>query len=204
MIESKRRSGAVRALLVSAVMAASLLTTGCVSGLYVDTATKEVPIAQMKKPAQAKPATVVFEFQTKGAPNAAATKQLQDEVLSYVAETGLFAQPAASASAMLNITINNIPLTDDAVSKGFVTGLTFGLAGSAVTDGYVCTVTYLAPGQGAPVVKTARHAVHATIGNASPPPGAGKPLEAALAYKTMAREVISNALRDLALDPAFH
>jgi len=204
MTDSNRRSSILRAFLVPAVLAASLLTTGCATGLYVDTATKEVPVAELKKPVQPKPTNVVFEFQTKGAPNATATKHLQDGVVSYVAQTGLFAPPAAVGSSMLNITINNIPLTDDAASKGFVTGLTFGLAGSAVTDGYVCTVSYLPAGQGVAIVKTARHAVHATIGNASPPPGAGKPLEAAVAYNTMAREVVSNALRDLALDPAFN
>jgi hypothetical protein len=177
--------------------------TGCAS-LYVDTATKEVPVSQMKKPAQLKPTQVVFEFQTKGAPNAQATSMLKDPVVAHVAESGMFAPAAASGSAMLTVTINNIPLTDDATSKGFVTGLTFGLAGSAVTDGYVCTLSYLPPGQSTPIVKTARHAIHATIGNASPPPGAGKPVDANTAVKTMARDIVSNALRDLSLDPAFN
>lgn len=203
MTTVQRSAMAFRALVLSAAVAASTLMTGCAS-LYVDTATKEVPVSEMKKPAQLKPTQVVFEFQTKGAPNATATNMLKDQVIAHVAESGLFAPAAASGSAMLTISINNIPLTDDAASKGFVTGLTFGLAGSAVTDGYVCTVSYLAPGQAAPVVKTARHAIHATVGNASPPPGAGKPVDGATAAKTMARDIVSNALRDLALDPAFN
>lgn len=203
MIFMSRSTKALRALCIAAAMAAAALTTGCAS-LYVDTATKEIPVAEMKKPAQAKPTQLVFEFQTKGAPNAAATKQLKDDVQAYVAQTGLFAPAQAAGSALLTISINNIPLTDDATSKGFVTGLTFGLAGSAVTDGYVCTLTYLPPGQSAPIVKTARHAIHATIGNASPPAGAGKPVDGLTAAKTMTRDIISNALRDLALDPSFN
>ena len=203
MTTVKRSTAALRALVVIGALAASAFTTGCAS-LYVDTATKEVPVSEMKKPAQLKPTQVVFEFQTKGAPNAAATKLLKDDVNAQVAGSGLFAPAAATGSAMLTISINNIPLTEDAASKGFVTGLTFGLAGSAVTDGYVCTVSYLPPGQSAPIVKTARHAIHATIGNASPPPGAGKPVDGVTAAKTMARDVISNALRDLSIDPAFN
>jgi hypothetical protein len=203
MISQYCSTQALRALFIAGAMAAATLTTGCAS-LYVDTATKEIPVADMKKPAQTKPTQLVFEFQTKGAPNATATKTLKDDVQAYVKETGLFAEAQASGSALLTISINNIPLTEDAASKGFVTGLTFGLAGSAVTDGYVCTVTYLAAGQSAPIVKTARHAIHATIGNASPPPGAGKPVDGLTAAKTMTRDIVSNALRDLALDPAFN
>ncbi len=192
-----------RTMVLCAAMAAGMLSSGCAS-TYVDTATKEVPVALMKKPAQLKPTQVIFEFQTKGAPNATATNQLKDSVLAHVAETGLFAPAAASGSAMLNVTINNIALTDDVAAKGFVTGLTFGLAGSAVTDGYICTVSYLPAGQGAPIVKTARHAIHTTIGSASPPAGAGQPVDMATAAKTMTRAIVSTALRDLALDPAFN
>lgn len=191
-------------LALCCALAASTLMTGCGS-MYVDTATKEVPVAEMKKPAQPKPTQVAFEFQTKGAVNAAATKLLKDSVAAQVTESGLFAPATGSADqAMLTIALNNIPLTDNAAAKGFVTGLTFGLAGNAVTDGYVCTLTYLPPGQSVPIVKTARHAIHTTIGNASPPPGAVKAADGMTAVKTMTRDVVSNALRDLSLDPAFN
>jgi len=203
MTTVNRSTRAVRALVLMAAIAASGFITGCAS-MYVDTATKEVPVSAMKKPVQVKPTQVVFEFQTKGAPNATATKFLNDAVVAQVNETGLFAPAAASGSAMLTISINNIPLTDDVASKGFVTGLTFGLAGSAVTDGYVCTVSYLAPGATTPVVKTARHAIHTTLGNASPPAGAGKPVDGTTAVKTMTRDIVSNALRDLSNDPTFN
>jgi hypothetical protein len=203
MTTVKRSATALRAFLIMGAVAASAFMTGCAS-MYVDTATKEVPVSEMKKPVQVKPTQVVFEFQTKGAPNAAGTNLLKEGVIAQIAETGLFAPATAGGSAMLTITINNVPLTDDVASKGFVTGLTFGLAGSAITDGYICTVSYLAAGQSAPIVKTARHAIHATLGNANPPPGAGKPVDGVTAAKTMARDVISVALRDLSLDPTFN
>ena len=90
------------------------------------------------------------------------------------------------------------------MSKGFVTGLTFGLAGSAVTDGYVCTVQYLPAGQDKVITATAKHAIHTTLGNASPPPNARKSADMAEAVKTMTHEILSNALRDLAANPLFN
>jgi hypothetical protein len=197
---------AMRMLLISGALAASAFMTGCAS-VYVDTATKEVPVSEMKKVAQPKPTQVAFEFQTKGAPNAQATTMLKEAVTSQVVESGLFAAAPAvpgTGVAMLTISINNTPLTDNAEGKGFVTGLTFGLAGTAVTDGYTCTLSYLPAGQSTPIVKTARHAIHATIGNASPPAGAGKPVDGLTAVKTMTRDILSNALRDLSIDPNFN
>lgn len=196
----------IRRLVALAAVAGSALLTGC-ANMYVDTATKEIPVAQMKKVAQPKPVQLAFEFQTTGAPNAGATAFLKDAVSSQVAESGLFAATPGSAgtpAAMLTIKLNNVPLTDNAAAKGFVTGLTFGLAGSAVTDGYECTLTYLPAGQAQPIVKTARHAIHTTIGNASPPAGAGKAMDPQAAVKAMTRDVVSNALRDLSLDPHFN
>jgi hypothetical protein len=56
-----------------------------------------------------------------------------------------------------------------AVGKGFGTGLTFGLAGSHVTDGYEMTVRLT---QGTTVTERAySHAILSTIGNASGPHG---------------------------------
>lgn len=195
----------LRALFLCAAIGATSLLTGC-GTMYVDTATKEIPVSAMKKMAQPKPTQVSFEFQTKGAPNTAATNILKDAVTQQIMESGLFAPAGGSAGpgAMLTITLNNVPLTDDAASKGFVTGLTFGLAGSAVTDGYICTLSYLPAGQSAPIVKTARHAIHTTVGNASPPAGAGKSVDGMTAIKTVARDVVSNALNDLSFDPTFN
>lgn len=192
----------MRALVICGAMATASMMTGCISmNSYVDTATKEVAVADFKKPAQAKPAEIIFEFKNMGAPNAAGTKMLKDTVIAQVLESGLVTQ---GQGGLLTVSLNNEPITKDATSKGFVTGLTFGLAGSAVTDGYVCTVSYLPAGQSTPIVKTARHAIHTTIGNASGPAEAVKSESIEAAIKTMTRAVVSNALRDLSLDPAFN
>ncbi|CAJ0694868.1 hypothetical protein LMG19089_01415 [Ralstonia edaphis] len=196
----------IRRMVMASALTGAALLTGCAS-FYVDTATKAVPASEMKKVADPKPVQLVFEFQTKGAPNPRVTTLLKDTAAKEVIETGLFSKVSTEPTpnvGMLNVTLNNVPVTDDAASKGFVTGLTFGLAGSAVTDGYICTVSYLPPGQATPIVKTARHAIHTTLGNANPPAGAKKSATALDAVQQVTREVLSNALKDLSYDAAFN
>ncbi|WP_229427103.1 hypothetical protein [Massilia atriviolacea] len=199
------RARTVSTLLASCLLAGAALLTGCSTPMHLDTSTKEVPVSEMKKVANPQPVQLTFEFLSRGAPSAAATAFLKDAVTAQVAESGLFAQAGSAApAAMLMISMDNIKVGDDKTGSAFLTGMTFGLSGTAVTDGYICTVSYLPAGQAKPIVKVARHAIHTTIGNASPPPSAGKPMAPEVAVKTMAREVLSNALRDLSFDPAFN
>ena len=187
-------------LLISAT-----LLTGCAS-MYVDTATKEISVSEFRKVAQPQPVQLSFEFQTNGAPNATATTFLKEKITEQVKASGLFSSVELTPGAggnMLSVTLNNVPITKDAAAQGFVTGLTFGLAGSAVTDGYVCTMRYLPAGQTEFIVTTAKHAIHTTLGNANPPVDAKKSANSTDAIHTMTREILSNNLRDLAANPNF-
>jgi len=193
-----------RYLPVMAVFFSAALLSGCAS-FYLDPATKDVPVAEMHHAAAPQPVRLSFEFQTRGAPNSRATEFLTPAVREQLQASGLFSSlDGGPNAAILEIKLNNIPLNDgSAAAKGFVTGFTFGLVGSQVSDGYECKLSYLPPGQSAPVVKMARHAIHATLGNASPPPGTIKADDATAAVKQMTHAVLSNALRDLSRDPAF-
>jgi hypothetical protein len=178
---------------------------GCAS-MYVDGNTKEIASSQYHKPAVPRPVQFFYEFQTKGVANAAVTGKTKERVLAQVKDSGLFStvseEPTASG-ATLSITINNVPLTDDAFSKGFVTGLTLGLAGSQVSDGYICTARYRANAQSPAEVKQARHAIHTTIGAGGPPPNSIKTSSAEEAVTMMMRQVVSNVLNDISRDPQF-
>ncbi len=183
----------------------TVLLGGCASA-YLDGSTKEIPTAQFKKPASPAPVQVLFDFQTKGVANAQATALLRDRVIAQVKASGLFSDASANATpngAVLSITVNNVPLTDDAFSKGFVTGLTFGLAGSQVSDGYVCTATYRASNDAAPLTKQARHAIHTTMGAAATPGNATKMPDHKEAAFQMTSQVVSNLLNDLSHDANF-
>lgn len=193
-------------LFLRAMLAAALVAlTGCATH-YVDGANKEILPSQLTKPAQPKPVQLVFEFQSKGVSNARATEMVKGMVSDNVKASGLFAQvdeKPVAGNALLSVTINNVPLTDDAFSKGFLTGLTFGAAGSQVTDGYVGTVRYIGTGNTTPVIKTARHAIHTTLGASGAPANAYKASSLDDALRTMVRQLTSAALNELSKDPSF-
>lgn len=188
-----------------ALFFAALMLSGCAS-VYLDNATKEIPASEFKKPAAPKPVQLLFEFQTKGVPNASITKLLSPLIADQIKASGLFSEvqetPVANG-ALLSVTLNNVALTDDAFNKGFVTGLTFGLAGSQVSDGYVCTARFTPAAQAAPISKTARHAIHAVLGAKDAPANATRVDNFDTAALMMTRQVISNVLNDLSRDPGF-
>jgi hypothetical protein len=179
------------------VLSASL--TGCISPkMYVDATLPKVNYADLQAPASKHPVQLLYEFQTKGAVNAAAIKQTQPVAFATLQKTGLFSEvvtaPTTSDYKLL-VTINNVPVTQDAASKGFATGLTLGLAGTTVTDGYICTATYQGPGQ-QPVVKTYNHAIHTTIGNTDAPKGL-QPAKPQDAVNQIVEDLILNTVSDL-------
>ncbi|QPF76324.1 hypothetical protein G8A07_27585 [Roseateles sp. DAIF2] len=179
--------------------------TGCAS-YYVDGSTREVATTQFKKREQPQAVQLLFEFQTKGVTNAQATSLLKKRITEQVQTSGLFSEVVEAPvknGATLSIVMNNVPMSDDAFSKGFVTGLTFGLAGSQVTDGYVCTASYRGPGDAAGITKKVRHAIHTTMGAASQPGNAQKAGSIEEAVTQMSRQVVSQVLNELSQDPAF-
>lgn len=181
------------------------ILTGCATH-YVDTALKDVPSEKLKKVAAPKPVQLLFEFQTKNGSNPVATNQLKSQVTEIVKKTELFSDisptPVANGT-VLSIVVNNVVLTDDAASQGFVTGLTFGLAGSSVTDGYVCNVVYIPDHNTPKISKVVRHAIHTTLGNAKVPANAGKPVPMEEAVTTMLRQIVTNGVNDIGNDAAF-
>ncbi|MGE5470628.1 MAG: hypothetical protein ACM3X0_07535 [Bacteroidota bacterium] len=187
------------------MLLAVTLLSGCATH-YVDTATTDVPVSAYKKIEQPKPVQLVFEFQTKGVANARATEFLKGQVVEQVKASGLFSSvedKPVPGNAMLGVTLNNVPLTDNVFGKGFVTGLTFGLAGKQVTDGYICTVDYSSDTQKPAVNKTARHAIHTVLGAKGAPENAQPAKNIEEAVKTMTRQIVATAIRDVSLDPAF-
>jgi hypothetical protein len=202
MSTSARRAFAAGLSLV-ALGSVTLAVSGCAT-MYVDNGLKDVTDSEYRHPQTPNPVQLIFSFETKGTPNARATDFLKNDITTVVNNSHLFstvsADPIAGGS-ILSITINNVPVTDNAFAKGFATGLTFGLAGNVVTDGYVCTIEYLgAPGQ-SKVTKSRSHAIHTTVGAKGAPANATKAASQKDAVETMARQVVGNTLKDLADDP---
>lgn len=193
-----------RCLLIGFILFASLLAGGCAT-YYVDTALTDVKPEQFKKPVNPKPVQLIFEFQSKGVANARVTELLKTQVVEQIKACQLFSQVSAEPvdGSVLSITINNISLSDNAFSKGFITGLTFGAAGNMATDGYICTVSYMPAQSSKKITKTVRHAIHTTVGAHSGPVNAERSDSIKDAVEKMTRQIVSNALYDLSKDPAF-
>lgn len=200
------RGAVVARALSTAVLALGLSAlTGC-ANFYVDNKLPEVPATQFTKPAEPRAVQLFFEFQTKGVQNQIATVHLKTRVTEQIRDSGVFSAVSdgpVPGGATLSIVMDNVPTSDDAFSKGFVTGLTFGLAGSQIGDGYLCTATYRAPGGPAPIVKKARHVLWTTVGAKSAPPDAIKATSAEEAITLISRQIVSNVLNDVTLDPSF-
>jgi hypothetical protein len=195
------------ALLMPGMLAlcALLFISGCAS-FYVDGTAGDVDPAGYRKTDAPRAVQVLFEFQTKGVPNGRATTYLKSHTVERVTASGLFSTVSdkpVPGEALLSITIDNVPITDNAFQKGFVTGLTFGLAGSVVTDGYVCTVQYRGGTDATPIEKRTRHAIHTAIGASRAPPNATRAKNSGDAVMTMTRQIVDRALQDLSQDPDF-
>ena len=193
---------------IAAFLGIFVLLTGCAS-VYVDGNSPEVPSAHFKKPAAAQSTQLIFEFKTKGVANVAATDLLKEKVVQQIEASGLFSKVSASpmeGGALLTLTINNIALTDDAAAKGFVAGLTFGLAGQTVADGYELSLSYFGNSKGGKptVVKQGKHVIYTSIGSSSPPEGAIKTDNTNDAVFLMLKQSLSRLLNELSLDPQFN
>jgi hypothetical protein len=182
----------------SGLLLLAALLGGCISPTsYIDPALPNLRAQDIAPVGSPKPVQLLYEFRTKGAANARATERSKPIVMETMQKSGLFSsvsETPVAGGGTLTMVIDNISLTDDAVGKGFRTGLTFGLVGNMVTDGYVCTATYSAGGKVAST--TVKHAMHTTVGNASGPPGI-EPMKPNEAVPIMLRQITLNALQGL-------
>lgn len=200
---ARRGARLLRTLFLILFAVSAALLAGCATH-YVDGTVKDIPDAQFARPAQPQPVQLVVEFQTNGKPNARATDVVKPMVTERVKASGLFGAISdhPGAGATLNVTINNVAMLDEAMRKGFLTGLTLGIAGSTVTDGYECTVTYERAGS-APLVKKAKHAIYTSMGSTSDVPGGVKVGSIGEGVQIMVRQIVGVALKELSDDPAF-
>lgn len=194
-----------------AVAFGTLAVAGLASAaVYVDAGTTDLKPEDKVVVAHPQPVQLLFEFQTKGAPNARATKFLKSHVVDTVKASGLFSDVSDAATAngaIVSVVINNVINPEElraAEGKGFVTGATFFVAGSNVRDSYICTIDYVAGPHSAKITRTAHHAVITQMGLInSPPVGAVKIGSMNDAVFTMARQIVANPLNAIAGDPGF-
>jgi hypothetical protein len=171
--------------------------SGCISTKsYVDPQYRHASYGDLARPAPPYTLRVNVEFQRNGVARPAADAQVRADIERSLRASGV-AVPydgKTPAEGELSFVLNNVANVGAAAGKGFGTGLTFGLAGSHVTDGYQMTVRLT---QGTTITERVySHAIHSTVGNASGPPGL-TPVSLGAAFNQVIDDLVLNALKDL-------
>jgi hypothetical protein len=201
---------ALGALLILSGSMTALESTPARAATYLGAELVELKPEDRVAVAHRQPVQLLFQFQTKGAPNGRATKMLKKQVTDVVKASGLFSDISDDPTpngAILSVQIDDLADakdTSDAESKGFVTGATFFVAGSTVRDKYQCNVDYVAGPTAPKISKVARQTLYFQMGLINhPPEGAVKIGGLNDAVMTMVRQVVANPLNEVAKDPGF-
>lgn len=187
-------------VLVLCVLAVALVMQGCITTKsYVDPAFPKVGLSEVKSlEGAAQPLVLDFQFLRNGTAMPKITQAVRPNVETILADTGYFAPILTSKEAseqQLTIKLDNVGDIKEAKNKGFATGLTFGLAGNTVTDGYIFSASFLKTGKN-PFEKTYNHAIVSTVGNAKGPEGQ-TPLKTTEAFDVVLQELLLNLVNDL-------
>ena len=184
------------------LLAAAAIIAGCAKS-YVDPTYKDASYDQLT--ASTAPVKVVleFEFQTNGKKNNTAEKAVRPMLVDMLRDSRVVTPvedtDQESGAGRLKITMNNVGDIGNAFAKGFGTGLTFGLIGSMVTDGYIFTAEYTPPGDENSISKSYEHALYTAIGNKSGPDGL-ESMSPAEAFRAVLEDLVIVYLKDLQKD----
>jgi len=175
------------------------LTAGCLSiKSYVDPFLPQVGYGDLLPRRDVRPAVLTVAFHRNGEPASLGTSRAREEIRTVFEKSKLFSaltdKPTGDAD-QFDIVLDNRGDVGDAMAKGMLTGITFGGAGSRVTDGYVFTVKFQRAGA-EPLTKVYRHAIHSTIGNAAEPQGIAS-MSISEAFSKVVEGLVLNLLLDL-------
>ncbi len=173
-----------------------LFVGGCVSSKsYVDPKYSDTSYTKIRKVEKQYDVKIEIEFQRNGKHLAAVDNELRSNVERVFRASGVVVPSATESNISIKITCNNIADIAAARAKGFGTGLTFGTAGTAVTDFYNITIEFRKGDE--VVVKSYDHALYTTIGNKAPPVQGVEPTSAGNAFSGVLEDVILQFLKDM-------
>ena len=184
----------------SLLLVATVMISGC-SEHYVDpnfslaTYDDIQPVAERHK-AYVEAVFIVFN----GEPNEKLSASVKNHAVRALRSTGaLTIAEEEAAEIHIKLRMENVVSAGElagATAKGMVTGFTFGLVGTAVTDGFVMTITYSDPEHGE-LVKEYKHAVHTTIGVKDAPFKNVQSKSMDDAFATIIEELMLNFVHDM-------
>ena len=175
------------------------LTVGCLSvKSYVDPQLPKIGYGDLLPRRDLRPAILTVTFHRDDEPASLGASRARDEVRTVFERSKLFSAVTDTATGdadRFDVVLDDRGDVSDATAKGMLASITFGGAGSRVTNGYLFTVKFQKTGS-EPVTKIYRHAIHSTIGNADGPPGL-VPMGISEAFSKVVEELVLNLLLDL-------
>ncbi len=186
------------------LLLAVTITMPAMAAVYVERSPGEVPPERKARVAAPAPVQLLIAFQTDGKDNPRAAKYVKPIITKAIEASGLFSavgEATTTEGATLFVTMNNI-VQKGAAGKGFLTGLTLGLAGTVVRDGYVTTLEYVPARGAAPVTKAIEHGIYLKIGAKSAPENVDKVKGIAEAIEIVIRQSLDHGLAAIFPPPA--
>jgi len=169
---------------------------GCVStNSFVDPAYGRATYDDITRRTEPYKWRIVVEFQRNGAHLPEADSELMSNVERVLLASGIAIPSPEGGSGQIKVVVNNIAAIGSAGTKGFGTGLTFGLVGTTVSDYYEMEVELSVNGK---VVRRSgyKHAIHTTLGNARGPQGV-EAVSVPAALSKVLEQMMLNCLKDL-------
>ena len=169
---------------------------GCISSnSYVDPQFREAAREDIRQAKTVHRVAVETEFRTHGRLNGRANSELRREVIQALQATGTAMVVNGPADITVRVRANNVGDMGKAVGKGFVTGLTFGAAGSTVTDLYEFEVDYVIRDK--TQTQSYKHAIHTTVGLKAAPVEGVAPASATGAFSLVVQDVVNNFVKEM-------
>ena len=183
------------------VMMAVALTACMSTKSFLDPSFPKISYEELQKPLQPKKLKVTAEFQRNGKHLEKVDQSISDSTERILRASGLAIPGSDGSDGTIHVVLNNIADIGGAVGKGLGTGLTFGLAGSLVTDAYEMQVTIKVGGK--TFTRTAvKHALHSAIGRAATPKGIETmPLQTA--FERLFEQMLLRVLKEYRSSPDF-
>ena len=182
-------------IFILALLAITL--TGCISPkTYVDPSFSKASYEDVAPVKTKYQSTILVEFQRNGQHFSRADSELRGHVERTLRASGVVVPGDPSSIYSIKVVVNNIADMGEAAAKGVGTGLTFGAAGSLVTDYYEATIEFIDE-NGTKHVGTYKHALHTTIGNKKAPFENVQPTTPADGFGTVVEQTLLNFIKEM-------
>ena len=181
----------------SALVVFVVSLSGCISPkTYVDPSFSKANYNDIQPVSEKYETQIMVEFQQNGEPFERANKEVRGHVERTLRATGVITPSLDESRISVKVIVNNVGDMSEAVAKGFGTGITFGAAGSLVTDYYEITIEFT-DSTGTKLTENYKHALHTTIGNKDAPFNSVEATTPADGFGTVVEQTLLNFIKDM-------